>query len=65
MKLAVSLAQRELNKKREAEVQRMRKDLESAAIQQEATMINLKKKHTRCRFIEMSEQIEQLSKNEG
>merc|ERR1712168_1591142 len=57
----VTAAQRELNKKREAEVQRMRKDLESAAIQQEATMINLKKKHQDA-VAEMSEQIDQLSK---
>merc|ERR1712076_232059 len=38
-------AQVELNKKREAEVQKLRKDLEEAHIQQEATMINLKRKH--------------------
>merc|ERR1719159_74994 len=39
----VTAAQRELNKKREAEVQRLRKDLESAQIQQEVTMMSLKK----------------------
>merc|ERR1712121_323399 len=60
----VTAAQRELNKKREAEVQRMRKDLESAAIQQEATMLNLKKKHQDA-VAEMSEQIDQLSKMKG
>merc|ERR1712198_651918 len=60
----VTAAQRELNKKREAEVQRMRKDLESAAIQQEATMINLKKKHQDA-VSEMSEQIERVSKRKG
>merc|ERR1711981_958086 len=38
-------AQVELNKKREAEVQKLRKDLEEAHIQQEATMMNLKRKH--------------------
>merc|ERR1719333_1829781 len=38
-------AQVELNKKREAEVGKLRKDLEEAHIQQEATMINLKRKH--------------------
>jgi myosin heavy chain 6/7 len=35
----------ELNKKREAEVSKLRKDLEEANIQQEATLISLKKKH--------------------
>merc|ERR1719150_1700403 len=38
-------AQLELNKKREAEVQKLRKDLEEAHIQQEATLMNLKRKH--------------------
>ena len=35
-------AQMELNKKREIEVGKMRKDLEEAAIQQEATMLSLR-----------------------
>ena len=35
----------ELNKKREAEVQKLRRDLEENAIQQEATMLSLRKKH--------------------
>jgi myosin heavy chain 6/7 len=35
----------ELNKKREAEVSKLRKDLEEVNIQQEATIISLKKKH--------------------
>ena len=39
------LLQVELNKKREAEVSKLRKDLEEANIQQEATIISLKKKH--------------------
>merc|ERR1712083_1183147 len=38
-------AQMELNKKREAEVNKLRKDLEEARIQQEATLNSLKKKH--------------------
>merc|ERR1712176_1625330 len=38
-------AQIELNKKREAEVQKLRKDLEEAHISQEATLMSLKKKH--------------------
>merc|ERR1711992_93625 len=54
-------AQVELNKKREAEVQKLRKDLEEAHIQQESTLMNLKKKHQDA-VAEMSEQIDQLSK---
>ena len=54
-------AQIELNKKREAEVQKLRKDLEEAHIQQEATMMNLKRKHQDA-VAEMSEQIDQLAK---
>merc|ERR1712184_172542 len=54
-------AQVELNKKREAEVQKLRKDLEEARIQQEATLNSLKKKHQDA-VSEMSEQIDQLSK---
>merc|ERR1719445_372702 len=54
-------AQVELNKKRESEVQKLRKDLEEARIQQEATLIGLKKKHQDA-VSEMSEQIDQLSK---
>ena len=51
----------ELNKKREAEVQKLRRDLEESAIQQEATMLSLRKKHQDA-ISEMSEQIEQLNK---
>ena len=54
-------AQVELNKKRESEIQKLRKDLEEAHIQQEATMMNLKRKHQDA-VAEMSEQIDQLSK---
>merc|ERR1712050_155121 len=54
-------AQIELNKKREAEVTKLRKDLEEAHISQEATMVSLKKKHQDA-IAEMSEQIEQLNK---
>merc|ERR1719189_1846105 len=54
-------AQMELNKKREAEVQKLRKDLEEAHIQQEATLMNLKRKHADA-SAEMAEQIDQLSK---
>merc|ERR1712238_388885 len=44
-----------------AEVQKLRKDLEEAHIQQESTLTNLKKKHQDA-VAEMSEQIDQLSK---
>merc|ERR1719346_716126 len=54
-------AQVELNKKREAEVLRMRKDLEEINIQQEATVLSLKKKHQDA-IMEVSEQIDQLGK---
>merc|ERR1712193_378975 len=54
-------AQVELNKKREAEVGKLRKDLEEANIQHETTLISLKKKHQDA-VAEMSEQIDQLSK---
>jgi len=54
-------AQVELNKKREAEVNKLRKDLEEAHIQQESTLMNLKRKHQDA-VAEMSEQIDQLSK---
>merc|ERR1712037_999154 len=54
-------AQIELNKKREAEVGKLRKDLEEANIQQSTTLISLKKKHQDA-VAEMSEQIDQLSK---
>merc|ERR1712001_364136 len=54
-------AQVELNKKREAEVPKLRKDLEEANIQHEATLIGLKKKHQDA-VSEMSEQIDTLSK---
>merc|ERR1712212_30212 len=53
-----TIAQVELNKKREAEVGKLRKDLEEARIQQESTMINLKKKHQDA-VSEMAEQIDQ------
>merc|ERR1711981_1333347 len=54
-------AQMELNKKRDSEVQKLRKDLEEAHIQQETTMTNLKRKRQDA-VAEMSEQIDQLSK---
>ena len=54
-------AQLELNKKREAELNKLRKDLEEIHIQQEATLISLKKKHQDA-LSEMTEQIDQLNK---
>merc|ERR1719330_1732741 len=57
-------AQIELNKKREAEVGKLRKDLEEARIQQESTLMNLKRKHQDA-VAEMAEQIDQLSKMKG
>merc|ERR1712213_127716 len=54
-------AQVELNKKRDFEIGKLRKDLEEANIQQESTMMNLKRKHQDA-VAEMSEQIDQLSK---
>merc|ERR1719385_279584 len=56
-----TLAQIELNKKRENEIGKMRKDYEEANIQQEAIMMSLKKKHQDA-IQEMTEQIDQLSK---
>ena len=54
-------AQIELNKKRDFEIQKLRKDLEEANIQQDTTMTNLKRKHQDA-VAEMTEQINQLSK---
>merc|ERR1711992_145952 len=54
-------AQIEFNKKRDSEIGKLRKDLEEAHIQQESTMMNLKRKHQDA-VAEMSEQIDQLSK---
>merc|ERR1712177_202278 len=54
-------AQVELNKKREAEVQKLRKDVEEANIQQENILANLKRKQGDA-VAEMSEQIDVLGK---
>merc|ERR1712038_1927350 len=54
-------AQLELNKKREAELAKLRRDLEEATIQHDATLASLKKKHLDA-VAEMSEQIDQLNK---
>ena len=54
-------AQIELNKKREAELQKLRKDLEEANIQHESVLNNLKRRHQDA-VQEMNEQIDQLQK---
>merc|ERR1711953_527200 len=54
-------AQIELNKKRDSEIGKLRKDLEEAHIQQETILMNLKKKHQDA-IQEMTEQIDQLTK---
>merc|ERR1712045_760650 len=54
-------AQVELNKKRESEVSKLRKDLEECNIQHDATLVSLKKKQADS-IAEMSEQMDQLNK---
>jgi len=54
-------AQMELNKKRDAEVAKLRKDIEECHIQQEAILVSLKKKNQDS-LAEMGEQVEQLTK---
>merc|ERR1712180_479542 len=54
-------AQVELNKKRESEVSKLRKDLEECHIQHDATLVSLKKKQDDS-VSEMSEQMDQLNK---
>uniref|UniRef100_A0A8D0HRE1 Myosin-7 n=1 Tax=Sphenodon punctatus TaxID=8508 RepID=A0A8D0HRE1_SPHPU len=51
----------ELNKKREAEFQKMRRDLEEATLQHEATAATLRKKHADS-VAELSEQIDNLQR---
>merc|ERR1719195_1073584 len=54
-------AQIELNKKREAEIMKMRKDLEECNIQHESTLFSPRKKQQDA-VNEMSEQCDQLNK---
>eukprot|EP00092_Neocalanus_flemingeri_P038409 GFUD01041816.1.p1 GENE.GFUD01041816.1~~GFUD01041816.1.p1 ORF type:complete len:1588 (+),score=475.81 GFUD01041816.1:64-4764(+) len=54
-------AQIELNKKRECEIGKLRRDLEEANIQNDSTIVGLKKKNTDATS-EMAEQIDQLNK---
>ena len=53
-------AQIELNKKRECEVNKIRKDIEESNIQRDANIMSLKKKQKDA-ITEMNQQIEQLS----
>ncbi|XP_014405339.1 PREDICTED: myosin-8 isoform X1 [Myotis brandtii] len=54
-------AQVEMNKKREAEFQKMRRDLEEATLQHEATAATLRKKHADS-MAELGEQIDNLQR---
>merc|ERR1711997_1068074 len=54
-------AQMELNKKRDVEINKMRKDVEENNIHHETTLLSLRKKHQDA-VCEMSEQIDQLGK---
>ena len=54
----------ELNKKREAELQRMKRDLEEQALQSEAHMTSLRKKNQDA-INEMSEQLDQLGRTKS
>jgi len=53
--------QLELNKKREAEFQKLRRDLEEATLQHEATAATLRKKHADS-VAELSEQLDNLQR---
>lgn len=52
----------EVNKKREAELQKLRRDLEESAIQNETAMAALRKKQTDA-VNELAEQVDQLQKS--
>ncbi|CAF1345312.1 unnamed protein product [Rotaria magnacalcarata] len=54
-------SQVEMNKKREAELQKLRRDLEEANLQHEATATQIRKKHQDA-VTEMGDQIDQLQK---
>merc|ERR1711970_67034 len=54
-------AQMELNKKRDSELARLRRDLEESNIQHEATLASLRKKHNDA-VAEMAEQVDHLNK---
>ncbi len=54
-------AQIEMNKKREAELQKLRRDLEEATLQHEATAATLRKKHADS-VADLGEQIDNLQR---
>merc|ERR1712198_188083 len=56
-----TMAQVDLNKKREAEIGELRRDLEESNIQHDGTLVSLKKKNVDATS-EMSEQVDQLNK---
>merc|ERR1719317_864265 len=56
-----TMAQVDLNKKREAEIGKLRRDLEEANIQHDGTLASLKKKNVDATS-EMAEQVDQLNK---
>lgn len=56
-----TVAQIEMNKKREAELQKLRRDLEESCLQHEATAAALRKKHTDS-VAELGEQIDNLQR---
>ncbi|XP_037074828.1 myosin heavy chain, muscle-like [Pollicipes pollicipes] len=57
-------AQMELNKKRENEIAKLRRDIEEQSIQQETTLGGLRRKHNDA-ITEMAEQIDQLNKSKA
>lgn len=57
----MTTSQLEINKKREAEFQKMRRDLEEISLQHEATVAALRKKHADS-SAEYSEQIDNLQR---
>ena len=54
----------ELNKKREAELQRLKRDLEEQAMQSEQQMTSLRKKNQDA-ISEMSEQLDQVNRTKS
>jgi myosin heavy chain 6/7 len=57
-------SQIEMNKRREAEMSKLRRDLEESNIQHEQSLSNLRKKHNDS-VAELSEQVDQLSKTKA
>lgn len=54
----------ELNKRREAELAKLRRDLEEANVQHEQALTLLRKKHNDT-VTDLSEQLDQLNKNKA